>query len=148
MSDSKLTIAGLFAARDAEAARKRAEAEEAARVHREELKQFAERAMTYQITQEDRDRAMAKIKKAFLDREREVMLTHFPSEICEDRGRRINNHLDGWQDTLPGAFRHVFEWWESELKPGGFGFSARIISYPDGMPGEVGLFVTWPETKD
>ena len=91
---------------------------------------------------------MAKITRAFNEGEREVMLAHFPSTICEDGGRRINNHLEGWQETLPGAFRDVNTWWETKLKPGGFGFAARVISYPDGMPGDVGIFVTWPESLD
>jgi hypothetical protein len=145
MADSSMSVAGLFAARDAEAARKRREAEEAEEKKKAEIKAFAERVMAYQITDEDREGALAKIRHAFLNGDREVMLAHFPSEICEDRGRRINNHLEGWQDTLPGAFRQVHTWWEETLKPGGFGFAARVISYPNGMPGEIGLFVTWPE---
>jgi hypothetical protein len=36
--------------------------------------------------------------------------------------------------------------WKSHLKPGGFGFSVRIIDYPGGMPGDVGLFFTWPNS--
>ena len=148
MSDDKLSVSALFAARDAEAARKRAEAEQAESQKKAEVKAFAERVLAYTITDEDRAKAMAKIKKAFLDKEREVMLAHFPSELCEDRGRRINNHLAGWQETLPGAFHQVFEWWEKELQPGGFTFSARVIDYPGGMPGDVGLFIGWPEIKE
>ncbi|WP_237215865.1 hypothetical protein [Falsiroseomonas oryziterrae] len=143
-----LTVAELLARKEAEAARKRAEAEAAAEAARAERATFAARVMAYQITEEDKARARAKIAKAFEDGEREVMLAHFPSQICEDGGRRINNQLEGWQDTLPGAFRQVYEMWERDLKPGGFGFSARIISFPDGMPGEVGIFITWPQVFD
>jgi len=140
-----LTVAELLARRAAEAARKRAEADTAAEAARVESAAYAEKVMTYKITAEDEERAMAKIAKAFDDGEREVMLTHFPSMLCGDGGRRINNHLDGWQETLPGAFHDVYRWWETRLKPGGFGFAARVISYPDGMPGEVGIFITWQQ---
>jgi len=143
-----LSVAELFARKAAEAAKRRAEAEAAAEAARAERATFAARVMAYQLTEEDKARARAKIAKAFEEGEREVMLAHFPCQICEDGGRRINNSLDGWQDTLPGAFREVYDWWEAELKPGGFGFSARVISFPDGMPGEVGIFITWPQSLD
>lgn len=148
MSDPKvLTLAALFDARDAESARRRAEAADAERRKREERMALAERIMHTDLSEADKAEALAKIRKAFLAGEKEVMLMHFPSELCLDSGRHINNHLEGWQDTLPGEFHQVFQWWEGELKPGGFGFSARIIDYPGGMPGDVGLFVTWPEMR-
>jgi hypothetical protein len=143
-----LTVAELFARKAAEAARKRAEAEAAAEAARAERTAYAEKVMSYKLTEQDEARAMAKIAKAFADGEREVMLAHFPSQICADGGRRINNQLEGWQDTLPGAFRDVYDWWDTKLKPGGFGFAARVISYPGGMPGEVGIFITWPQSPD
>ena len=143
-----LTVAELFARKQAEAARRRAEAEAADAAARAERAAYAERVMSYTITDADEARAMARIAKAFDDGEREVMLAHFPSALCDDGGRRINNQLDGWQETLPGAFRDVYRWWETKLKPGGFGFAARVISYPDGMPGEVGIFITWPASLD
>ncbi len=143
-----LTVAELFARREAEAARKRAEAEAAAAAAAAERAAYAEKVFAYKLTEEDEARAMAKIAKAFADGERELMLARFPSSLCEDGGRRINNNLDGWQETLPGAFADVYRWWESKLKPGGFGFAARVISYPDGMPGESGVFITWPQSLD
>ncbi len=145
MSNRVPTVADLFARREAEAARRRAEAEAAAASARAERIAYAQKVMAYRLTEEDEARALAKITRAFEAGEREAMLAHFPSSICEDGGRRINNHLVGWQDTLPGAFHDVYVWWERKLKSGGFGFSARVIDYPDGMPGEVGIFITWPE---
>jgi hypothetical protein len=143
-----LTVAELFARKQAEAARKQAEADAAAETARIERAAYTEKVMTYKLSEEDEARAMAKIAKAFENGEREVMLAHFPCSLCEDSGRRINNHLEGWQETLPGAFRDVHRWWETKLKPGGFGFAARVITYPGGMPGEVGIFITWPQTLD
>jgi hypothetical protein len=143
-----LRVADLFAARAAEAARRRAEAEAAEAQKKADLLAFTERVQTYEITEEDRQRALARIRKAFEAGERELMLVKFPSVICEDGGRRINNHLEGWQDTLPGVFHKIYEWWERELAPGGFTFSARIIDFPGGMPGDVGIFIGWPESLD
>jgi hypothetical protein len=143
-----LRVADLFAARAAEAARRRAEAEAAEAQKKADLLAFTERVQTYEITEEDRQRALARIRKAFEAGEKELMLVKFPSVICEDGGRRINNHLEGWQDTLPGVFHKIYEWWERELAPGGFTFSARIIDFPGGMPGDVGIFIGWPESLD
>ena len=145
---TKLTIQDLFAEKAAIAAQRKAEAAAAAAQHKAELDAFSERVQTYEITDEDRERAVRRIRKAFDNGERELMLIKFPSVLCEDGGRRINNHLEGWQDTLPGVFRKIHRWWEQELKAGGFTFSARIIDFPGGMPGDVGIFIGWPQSLD
>ncbi len=143
-----LTIQGLFAEKAAAAARRKAEAEAAEAQHKAELAAFSERVQNYEITDEDRERAIRRIRRAFDNGERELMLIKFPSVLCEDGGRRINNRLEGWQDTLPGVFHKIFLWWEREMKPGGFTFAARIIDFPGGMPGDVGIFIGWPEKLD
>jgi hypothetical protein len=143
-----MSIKDLFTAKAAAAERRRAEAEEAAAHKKAELEAFSQRVQTYEITDEDRERAMMRIRRAFEAGERELMLIKFPSVLCEDGGRRINNHLDGWQDTLPGVFRKIYQWWERDLAPGGFTFSARVIDFPGGMPGDVGLFIGWPQSLD
>jgi len=150
MPDHKpaLTLQDLFAAKAAAAERRRAEAEAVEAQKKAELAAFSERVQTYQITDEDRERALMRIRKAFEAGERELMLVKFPSMLCEDGGRRINNHLEGWQDTLPGVMHKIYEWWESDLAPGGFTFAARVIDYPGGMPGDIGIFIAWPQTLD
>ncbi len=143
-----MSIKDLFAAKAAAAERRRAEAEEAAAYKKAELEAFSNRVQTYEITEEDRERAMLRIRRAFEAGERELMLVKFPSLLCADGARRINNHLEGWQDTLPGVFHKIYLWWEKELAPGGFTFSARVIDFPGGMPGDVGLFIGWPQSLD
>jgi hypothetical protein len=147
-TNSALTVQALIAARTVAEQRRRVEAEAAAAQKKAELKAFAEKAMTYEITEEDKAKARTKIRHAFEAGENEAMLLHFPCDICTDGGRRINNHLEGWQDTLPGALKHIHDWWEEELAAGGFTFSARIIDYPGGMPGDVGIFIGWPTRVD
>jgi hypothetical protein len=41
----------------------------------------------------------------------------------------------------------VYDSWRENLKPGGFKFSARVIDYPGGKPGNVGLFFSWPKSE-
>lgn len=140
-----LSLDGLIAQREARRAQKRAEDEEAQRRQREAAARYAEAFEAYQLTADDKDAIMTKIAKAFADGEKELMLFAFPCELCTDGGRRINNSLDGWEETLPGAAKRVHEFWRDDLHARGFRFFARVISYPDGMPGDVGVFFSWPK---
>jgi hypothetical protein len=75
--------------------------------------------------------------------EKEFLLHRFSSDLCSDGGRMIDVAELGWEKTLRGAPAEVVERWQRELKPRGFGLSARIVSYEDGVLGDVGLFLTW-----
>ena len=44
---------------------------------------------------------------------------------------------------LKGESREVYERWEAELKPKGFGLSAKILDFPNGFPGDAGLYLNW-----
>lgn len=140
-----LSLDELIAEREARRAQDRAEDEHALLRKQEAAKTYAEAFEAYRLTADDKDAIMHKIAKAFADGEKELMLFAFPSGICADQGRRINNGVEGWEETLPGAARHVWEFWRDDLQPRGFRFFARVINYPDGMPGDIGVFFSWPK---
>lgn len=73
----------------------------------------------------------------------EVQVYRFPNELCTDRGRRINNSLPGWEETLEGRPKLGYEFWRDHLRPLGFGLRAEVVEYPGGMPGDIGFFLTW-----
>jgi CBS domain-containing protein len=75
----------------------------------------------------------------------ELMLLRFPSQLCSDRGRAINEMEPNWPATLRGEAAELYLRWEHELKPNGFHLAARILDYPGGMPGDIGLFLVWGE---
>lgn len=75
--------------------------------------------------------------------EKEFMLLRFPSQLCSDGGRAINVTEPGWPGTLRGEAAEVYLRWERDLKPRGFHLVARILEFPDGKPGDVGLFIVW-----
>jgi hypothetical protein len=75
--------------------------------------------------------------------EAEVQVYQFPSSVCSDRGRAINNFEADWPQSLTGRPQLAYEFWQSHLKPQGFGLRAQILDYPGGFPGDVGLFITW-----
>jgi hypothetical protein len=89
------------------------------------------------------------------------MFASFPSDFCSDDGRAIINAgappivkpdktaqkptVPLWIETLPKGMRAVYEYWKQFMEPGGFHLSARVINFPGGMPGDVGLFFSWPK---
>ena len=76
--------------------------------------------------------------------EQELMLLRFPSDLCSDGGRKIDVAEEGWEETLRGEAAELYSRWRTELKPQGFGLSARIVSYDDkGIIGDLGLYLTW-----
>jgi hypothetical protein len=163
MSDGakpSLSVMGLFAERDARR-RKEKEAEgHLLRRKEEELAAFKKRLDDFQLTDDIIELFLGRIKRAFERGESELMLTAFPSSFCTDDGRAVINagappiNKPGkgapepaepdWLATMPKGARPVYEYWKSNLKPGGFSLTARIINYPGGMPGDVGLFLSWP----
>ena len=64
-------------------------------------------------------------------------------ESCTDGGRMIDVAEEGWETTLRGRPAEFVARWRAELRPKGFGLAARIVSYVDSVPGDVGLFLKW-----
>ncbi len=77
--------------------------------------------------------------------EKEILALRFPSQLCSDGGRAINAGEPGWPATLRGEAAEIYLRWERDLKPHGFRLAARVLDFPGGMPGDIGLFVVWGE---
>jgi hypothetical protein len=77
-----------------------------------------------------------------------VMIYAFPSDLCTDGGRAINNVLPNWPDTLQGKAREIHDLFERAGKPLGYRFRAIVINFPGGVPGDVGFFVSWKPPLD
>lgn len=75
--------------------------------------------------------------------EKEIMLLSFPSDLCTDQGRAINAPRPDWPKTLRGEAAEIYLQWEHELKPRGFHLTARVLDFPGGKPGDIGLFLVW-----
>ena len=161
-SGHALSLTGLFAERDVRRRRDQEALEESLqRRKEEELAEFRKRLDNFQLTDAIIQSGLDRIKRAFERGETELMFSSFPSDFCTDGGRAIINagappinrptkaelaarpDEPEWLETLPAGVHQVYAYWKANLKPGGFGFSARIINYPGGMPGDVGLFFSW-----
>jgi hypothetical protein len=155
-----LSVNALFAEHNARRQRERDAEVQLKRKREEELADFKKRLDNFQLTDAHIEAVIRRIKRAFERGENELMLTSFPSSFCSDGGRAVNN-ADApqinkpditepgepeWLETLPAGARPIYNFWKSNLQPGGFLFSARIINYPGGKPGDVGLFFSWPKS--
>ena len=69
----------------------------------------------------------------------------FPNQLCIDGGRAINVAEHDWPATLRGRPAEIYLRWERDLKPRGFGLLARVLEFPSGKPGDIGLFLLWGE---
>jgi hypothetical protein len=77
--------------------------------------------------------------------DKEFMLLRFPHELCSDGGRAINAPEPDWPRTLRGEAAEIYLRWERELRPKGFHLAARVLEFPGGFPGDIGLFLMWGE---
>ncbi|ANM08558.1 MULTISPECIES: hypothetical protein [unclassified Rhizobium] len=110
--------------------------------------EFVEDFFRKQIGEAERAVIKRLVMKAAADGKYEALIYSFPSTFCTDSGRAINNNLPGWQKTLQGKAKEILELFEQVAKPQGYGLKAMIINFPDGMPGDVGFFLTWEPPVD
>ncbi len=75
--------------------------------------------------------------------EKEHLLLQFPCGLCADNGRAVNVPDPSWPTTLRGFPAQIFVRWKHELSERGFTLNARVIDFPDGVPGHIGLFLVW-----
>ncbi len=122
---------------------KRVEAERERKAAEEETAHQKELFLARTLTPEALDRILSRVRTAAENGETEILLGHFPSAWCTDGGRKINAREEGWPDTLQGFAHEFHEFWERELKAKGFHLSVEIISFPGGMPGDVGVTLSW-----
>lgn len=73
----------------------------------------------------------------------EVQVYRFPNTMCTDAGRAINQQEAGWEKTLTGIPKEIYEFWERRLRPLEYKLRVQIIDFPGGMPGDVGISLKW-----
>ena len=77
----------------------------------------------------------------------EVQVYRFPHSLCTDNGRAINQQEPGWEKTLTGIAQEIFKLWSDYLKPRGYRIAYQIIDFPGGMPGDIGVTLSWGESR-
>jgi hypothetical protein len=96
------------------------------------------------VSDEERmKRAAAIINRAVMNGLSEVLLGKFPNQMCTDRGRAINQQEAGWENTLTGLPKEIHQFWKSHLQSRGYKIKYQIVDFPNGMPGDVGITLSW-----
>jgi hypothetical protein len=96
------------------------------------------------VSDEERiQRAAAIIKRAADNGKTEVEVGRFPNILCTDHGRAINQQEQGWEKTLTGVPKELYEFWREHLKPRGYKLRLQIVDFPGGMPGDIGISLSW-----
>ncbi len=127
------------------------EAEKATELMRKETAAEAEkRALLDRLSQpsgvsdeERMKRAAAIIRRAVDNGLTEVMIGRFPNQLFTDRGRAINQQEAGWETTLTGLPKELYDFWNEHLKPRGYKVKYQIVDFPGGIPGDIGITLSW-----
>jgi hypothetical protein len=88
-------------------------------------------------------RAVAVIERAVRAGKSEIQVYRFPNALCTDRGRAINQQEKGWEATLTGIPKEIHSLWERHFKARGYKLRVEIIDFPGGVPGDVGMTLSW-----
>jgi hypothetical protein len=95
------------------------------------------------ISQERIHAFLNRVKAAAEAGQTELLIGRFPSELCTDHGRAINQGESNWPETLQGLPRQAYQLWKKNLQPLGYQLTALIVDWPHGVPGDVGLYLSW-----
>jgi len=88
-------------------------------------------------------RGAAVIQRAVSNGLTEVQVYRFPNTLCTDRGRAINQQEPGWEKTLTGVPKEIYQLWEKHFRPRGYRLRVQIIDFPGGMPGDIAMTLAW-----
>jgi hypothetical protein len=89
------------------------------------------------------ERASIMINRAVENGQSQVQVFRFPHALCTDNGRAINQAEEGWEQTLIGVPKDIYAFWKRQLRSKGYHIRFEILDYPGGMPGDVGVFLSW-----
>jgi hypothetical protein len=88
-------------------------------------------------------KAAAIIDRASKNGLTEVQVYRFPNSLCSDRGRAINQQEPGWETTLTGIPKEIYEFWRRRLQPLGYKLRVQIIDFSGGVPGDISMTLKW-----
>ena len=88
-------------------------------------------------------RAVKIIERAVSNGRTEVQVYRFPNQLCTDKGRAINQQERGWENTLTGVPKEIYQLWAKHFRSRGYKLKVEIIDFPGGLPGDVSMTLKW-----
>jgi hypothetical protein len=73
----------------------------------------------------------------------EVQIYRFPNSLCSDHGRAINQMEMGWEKTLTGIPKEIYQLWSDYLQPRGYRIRYQIVDFSGGVPGDISITINW-----
>src|SRR3954453_11685420 len=67
----------------------------------------------------------------------EVQVYRFPNSLCTDKGRAINQMEKGWEKTLNGIPKEIYQLWSHYLHLRADRIRSQLIHCAPGMPGDI-----------
>jgi len=95
------------------------------------------------IRSDVKERVSTAVRRAAENGQHEIQALKFPAAWTNDRGRRINNGEDDWPVSLEGFAKRSYDFYVKELQPLGYKVRAEVLSYSEGVPGEVTIYLCW-----
>ena len=127
---------------EAEEAKKQAQAQAAAEAEKKALIEQLSKAPGTSDEEAIR-RGLEIIHRAVKNRVTEVEIIRFPNELCTDKGRAINQQEPGWENTLTGTPKEIYQFWDKYFRPRGYKLRVQIVDFPGGLPGDIAMTVSW-----
>jgi hypothetical protein len=96
------------------------------------------------LTEEEKVQlASTVIQRAVRNGLSEVQVYRFPNSLCTDKGRAINQMEKGWEKTLNGIPKEIYQLWSDYLQPRGYRIRYQIVDFPGGVPGDISITISW-----
>jgi hypothetical protein len=127
---------------EAEEAKKQAQAQAAAEAEKKALIDQLSKAPGTSDEEAIR-RGLEIIHRAIKNRLTEVEIIRFPNELCTDKGRAINQQEPGWENTLTGTPKEIYQFWDKYFRSRGYKLRVQIVDFPSGLPGDIAMTVSW-----
>jgi hypothetical protein len=96
------------------------------------------------VSDEERmKRAADIIRRAVGNGLTEVQVARFPNSLCSDHGRAINQMEAGWEATLTGLPKELYDFWAKYLRSRGYRLQVQIVDFSGGVPGDFAMTLKW-----
>lgn len=110
---------------------------------REERAKFADEFFKDHVSEAERAIIRKVVMRAVADGKMEALVYSFPSDFCTDNGRAINNADPQWPETLQGKAKELYDRFKLAAQPQGYKLKAMVVTFPGGIPGDIGFFLNW-----
>ena len=96
-----------------------------------------------EVAPEAMERVAKLVRRAAERGEHEVEVLRFPSAWMLDKGRSLTSGYGDWTQQLDGFAARAHRFFQDNLAPLGYGVTAVIADYQEGLPGDVSIHLTW-----